>query len=86
MATIENTLVAVLQQARGILQPEIYESMVDSVLDVVEDAIESTDTQIDDMTIGNAIKMLRKMLGVEDNDDQEKQAEDDDDEDDKAVI
>jgi len=85
MATIENTLVAVLQQARGILQPEIYESMVDSVLDVVEDAIESTDTQIDDMTIGNAIKMLRKMLGVEDNDDEEKQGGDDD-EDDKPVI
>ena len=85
MATIENTLVAVLQQARGILQPEIYESMVDSVLDVVEDAIESTDTQIDDMTIGNAIKMLRKMLGVEDNDDEEKQGGDDD-ENDKPVI
>jgi len=40
----------------------------DRLFDFIEDAVESSDTTIDDMTVLPLIAALRKALGIPDND------------------
>jgi len=50
------------------LPKDIIKTGIDKLLDVIEDAVEKSETEIDDATILPICKMIRDSLGIPDND------------------
>jgi hypothetical protein len=50
----------------SLLPQEAIKSVCDSVLDIAEEAIDSSETKIDDILLGNAIRVLRFVGNIED--------------------
>lgn len=66
-ATIE-TLVTVLL---SLLSPVALKTLADSILDMIEDAIKDSGTDIDDIIVNPLIKIIREAFDIMDNDDSE---------------
>lgn len=66
-ATIE-TLVTVLL---SLLSPVALKTLADSILDMIEDAIKDSGTDIDDIIVNPLIKIIREAFDIMDNDDPE---------------
>lgn len=64
-ATIE-TLVTVLL---SLLSPVALKTLADSILDMIEDAIKDSGTDIDDIIVNPLIKIIREAFDIMDNDD-----------------
>lgn len=50
------------------LSPEIMKKAVDSVLDIVEDAVAKSETTVDDAVVLPVINMIRATFDIPDND------------------
>lgn len=50
------------------LSPDIIKKGLDSLLDIVEDAVEDSSTTIDDRVVLPICKMIREALDIPDND------------------
>jgi len=58
----------IMEIVEKLLSPENIVKYGDRLFDFIEDAVESSDTTIDDMTVLPLIAALRKALGIPDND------------------
>lgn len=54
----------------GMLSPTALTNMVDSLLDMVEDAVKDSETDIDDSIVMPLIETIRKTFDIPDNDEQ----------------
>lgn len=54
----------------GLMPDSAIKEVVDSVLDIAEKQIDKTETKIDDILIGNAIKVLRFIVECPDGDEE----------------
>ena len=58
----------IMEIVEKLLSPENIVKYGDRLFDFIEDAVESSDTTIDDITVLPLIGALRKALGIPDND------------------
>jgi len=61
-------LFAVLPLVLAAMNTESAKKAIDAMLDVLEDQIKKSDTKWDDIVIGNAIKVCRKVANIPDDD------------------
>lgn len=66
---MQNALVAnLIQVLLGMLTPDVIKRVADSLLDIVEDAIANSDTDIDDKIALPLIQAIRAAFDIPDND------------------
>ena len=53
----------------SLLPDTAIKSVCDSVMDIAEDVIDESETKIDDILLGNAIKVLRFVANIPDGED-----------------
>jgi len=59
----------VLESALEYVTVDKYQEVGDMILDAIEDKIDATDTQWDDILLEPILKKVRQVTGIEDNDD-----------------
>ena len=57
-----------MEQLHAVLTPELFKRVLDSIIDVLENAIASSETKTDDAVLLPLIAMLRTSLNIPDND------------------
>ena len=61
-------IVSLIPHLLASLPKDIIRTGIDKLLDVIEDAVKKSETEIDDATILPICKMIRDSLGIPDND------------------